>query len=156
MSLTDIPAVPFCHVKLKAPKPLPDAYPKSLKTLGDYLRKKRLDLKLLQEDVSRKIGVSTPSIQNWETGHAAPSLSVIPRLIGFLGYIPFETSTKRPYEKIKLYRRILGLSRKELAKRLRIDPSTLARWEKGRGNPSKELLEKVSRFLASTTLDPKE
>ena len=41
--LNFIPALPFCHVRLSGPKPLPKAYPKHLKTLGDHIRKRRLD-----------------------------------------------------------------------------------------------------------------
>ncbi len=50
-------------------------------------------------------------------------------------------------EKIKTYRRNLGLSQKALAKRLKIDPSTLALWEKGKGWPSKEFLQTVADFF---------
>jgi transcriptional regulator with XRE-family HTH domain len=151
MSLTDIPALPFCHLKLKASRPLPAAYPKSMKTLGDHLRKRQLDLKLPQKKVAQRIGVSTASIQNWETGHTTPSLTVMQRLIAFLGYIPFEMPAKNTGDRIKGYRRVLGLRRNDLAQQLKIDPSTLARWEKGKGNPSKELLEKVSGFLTSSS-----
>jgi len=52
-----IPALPFCRVALKAERPVLPFYPKSLKTLGDHFKKKRLDLKLLQKDVAKKIGV---------------------------------------------------------------------------------------------------
>jgi len=115
--------------------------------LGDHLRKRRLDLKLLQKDVAQKIGVDTASIRNWETGHATPSLSVTPSLIEFLGYIPFETSAKSPGERIKVYRQVPGLTRKDLAKRFGINPSTLARWEKGKGNPSKRIMEMISEYF---------
>jgi transcriptional regulator with XRE-family HTH domain len=130
-----------------------------LKTLGDHLRKKRLDLKLLQKDVAQKIGVDAASVNNWETDRNNPSLAIIPKLIEFLGYIPFEIPAKNLGEKIRAYRQALGLSRKELARELKVDPSTLKRWERGNGRPSKELREKVGCFLASfpgATLAPKE
>jgi hypothetical protein len=41
-------ALHFCEVTLTAKKPLSEAYPKTLKTLGDHLRKRRLDLNLFQ------------------------------------------------------------------------------------------------------------
>jgi len=118
-----------------------------LKTLGDHLRKKHLDLKLLQKDVAQRLGVDETTIHNWETGHTTPALPVMPRLIEFLGYIPFEISAKSLGEKIKVYRRIHGLSRKELAKRLKIDSSTIRRWERRKGSPSKELLERLKRLI---------
>ena len=45
-------------MSLTASRPLPPAYPRELKTLGDHLRKKRLDLGLLQKDVSQSLGVN--------------------------------------------------------------------------------------------------
>jgi transcriptional regulator with XRE-family HTH domain len=131
-------------VTLKGQKPLNPAYPKSLKTLGDHLRKRRLDLELLQKEVAQKIGTSEASIHNWERGHATPSLNFMPRILKFLGYVPFEMPTGILGEKIKTYRWVLGLSQKALAKQLRIDPCTLARWEKGKGRPLKELLSLIT------------
>jgi transcriptional regulator with XRE-family HTH domain len=128
-------------VTLKAERPLPPAYPNSLKTLGDHLRKKRIDLKLLQKEVAQKLGVDEASVHNWERGHTTPSLSFMPRIIKFLGYVPFEIPSGSLGEKIRAYRRIIGLSRKALARELKIDPGTLARWERGKGRPSKELLQ---------------
>jgi len=118
--------------------------------LGDHLRKKRLDLKLLQKDVAQRFGVDETTIHNWETGHTTPSLPIIPKLIAFWGYIPFEMPAKRNLgQRVKAHRRVLGLRRKDLAEQIKIDPSTLARWEIGEGKASKELLKKVSRFLDS-------
>lgn len=146
MSNKPIPALPFCHVALKAQKPLPPFYPKSLKTLGDHLKKKRLDLKLRQSDVAPKLGVDETSVHNWERGHTTPSVNIIPKILNFLGYNPFETETKSPG---KRYRRTLGLTQKEFAGRLKIDPGTLRRWEKGEGRLSKESFQNLVDFFAS-------
>jgi len=147
--------LPFCHLSLKAHRPLPPAYPKSLKTFGDHLRKRRLDLKLFQKDVAQRLGVDETTIHNWETGHTTLSLPIIPRLIAFLGYIPFETLAKSLCEKIVIYRRILGLSQKELARQLGIDPSTLGRWEREKGQPSKQLSSKLEAILLNLPHPPK-
>jgi len=69
--------------------------------LGDHLKKRRLDLKLLQREVAQKLGVDKTSIHNWERGHATPSLCFMPRIIEFLGYTPFEMPTENIGEKIK-------------------------------------------------------
>lgn len=147
-----IPALPFCEVTLKAQRPLPPAYPKALKPFGDHLKKKRLDLKLLQGDVAQKLGVNKTSIHNWERGSATPSLFFMPRILKFVGYIPFVIETASPAEKIKPYRRIVGLTQKALAKQLKIDPTTLARWERGKGQPPKEFLTGLNQFFASLPL----
>jgi ribosome-binding protein aMBF1 (putative translation factor) len=45
-----------------------------------------------------------------------------------------------------------GLSQKKLANVLRIDPTTLARWEKGKAKPSKKLGERLVGLLDIQTL----
>jgi transcriptional regulator with XRE-family HTH domain len=149
MSNRVIPALPFCHVTLKTQKPLDPSYPKSLKTFGDHLKKRRLDLGLLQKEVAEKIGVDEASVHNWERNLTAPSLGLMPRVLEFLGYIPFQMETGSLGEKIKSYRWVLGLSQKALAKQLKIDPCTLARWEKGKGRPLKELLNSIHNLVES-------
>lgn len=148
-----IPALPFCKVTLKAQKPVPPNYPKTLKTLGDHLRKKRLDLKLLQEEVAQKLGVDKDSLCNWENNRNSPSLYFIPEIIKFLGYIPDCIKGKTLGEKIVTYRKLLGFTQKKLAHHLGIDPSTLGRWERSKSKPSKKLLEKLTAFFTSLPSD---
>jgi transcriptional regulator with XRE-family HTH domain len=44
-------------------------------------------------------------------------------------------------------RTALGLSQKEAAKRMGVDPGTLAKWERGEREPVGRFLEAVERFL---------
>ena len=83
--------MPFCQITLKGKRPLAKAYPKILKTLGDHLRKKRLDLKLLQKDVARIIGVTESTIWNWEHG-TDPEKRYMKRINGFLS--DYKAATK--------------------------------------------------------------
>ncbi len=143
-----MPALPFCHVRLKASKPQSSQYPKSLNTLGDHLRKKRLDLGLLQKEVASQIGVDEITICNWERQRTAPTLSHIPKVLGFLGYMPLTAHPEGLGQKLVTFRRVRGLSQKVLARRLKIDPTTLARWERGERKPSRKLVKKVEALLA--------
>jgi transcriptional regulator with XRE-family HTH domain len=140
---TGIPALPFCHISLKGQKPLPKAYPQELKTLGDHLRKKRLDQKLLQRQVALILGVEEATIWNWENNYSSPKLHYIPRIIKFLGYVPFNVEPKTLRERIVNYRRLSGITQKELAHRLGIDPTTLARWEKNEKSPVKRYRQRL-------------
>ncbi len=140
-------ALPFCHITLKTQKPLPSAYPQTPKTIGDHLRKRRLDLNLLQKDIAQKLDVCEPSIYNWENNLAKPALRYIPKIIEFLGYVPFDTSNMSVGEKIVSYRRLLGLSQKKLAHRLGIDPSTLGRWERDKRQPPERVLKDLNTLL---------
>ena len=135
--------MPFCHITLKTQKPLPSAYPRTLKTLGDHLRKRRLDLDLFQKEVAQRLGVGETSVFNWENNLTKPAIKYIPKIIEFLGYVPFDTSTLSVGEKIVVYRKRLGLSQKRLAHQLGIDPSTLSKWERDKRQPSERLLKDV-------------
>ena len=78
--------MPFCSLTLKGPKPLPAQYPRELNTLGDHLRKHRLDLGLLQREIAEQIGVEESTITNWERQRTVPEIRYIPRIVEFLGY----------------------------------------------------------------------
>jgi transcriptional regulator with XRE-family HTH domain len=81
-------ALPFCSLKLKSTKPISDQYPKEINTLGDHIRKRRLDLGLLQREVAEKIGVTKATIYHWERQRTQPEIRFIARIIEFLGYDP--------------------------------------------------------------------
>ena len=127
---THTPALPFCHLHLRIQRPLSRAHPKALKTLGDHIRKRRLDLQLLQSDVAQRLGVTESCIWNWENSATAPVFPYWPAIIGFLGYNPLP-KPQTLAEQLVQARKIQGLSQKEMAKRLGVDPSALARRERG-------------------------
>lgn len=122
--------------------------------MGDHLRKRRLDLKLQQKEVAKKLGVSETTIYNWENNLASPSLCFIPKIIEFLSYLPDHIPDNAPVvktlgEKIATSRRLCGLTQKEVAHRLGIDPTTLGRWEKDESLPSKKQQELLDRVFTS-------
>ena len=125
--------MPFCSATLIAPKPKPPAYPKSLNSIGDHLRKARLDRGLLQREVGIRLGVDALTITNWERNRTTTAIQCIPRIIAFLGYTPWDGKTRTPGERLKMYRWTRGLSQAEMAELLGVDPGTLARREKGKG-----------------------
>ena len=139
--------------QLTAKKPLPPEYPKNLQTIGDHLRKRRLDLKLLQREVASKLGVDTLTICNWETNRSNPRLYLIPKVIEFLENDPFPGMAITMGERIKQYRRKQGLSIKKLAKILDIDPTTLARWERGTKKTRKKTLDRLNHLLSRHSSD---
>ena len=144
-----IPALPFCHVSIKGNRPLPKAYPRELKTIGDHIRKKRLDLKLHQYEVAPIIGVNKTTIFNWERNYSSPKLRHIPKIIEFLGYIPFEVESESLGKRIVNYRRLVGMTQKDLARKLGVDPTTLARWERDEKSPQNKYIEKSIVLLRS-------
>ena len=88
------------------------------------------------------------TVNNWERNRCQPRLHLFPKIAQFLGYSPFPTEAKHTIgEAIKAYRLMHGLSQKKMAKVLRIDPTTLARWEKGKDTPSKKLSQRLVDLL---------
>jgi len=127
-------ALPFCHVRLSGPKPQHKAYPKHLKTLGDHLRKRLLDLGLLQKEAAEQLGVDTASIYNWESNEVQPMVHCLPGILAFLGHNPLPEAGDL-IGKLKRLRGTLGLSQEKLAQTLGIDESTVAGWERGENTP---------------------
>jgi transcriptional regulator with XRE-family HTH domain len=139
-------ALPFCHLAITAQKPPPSQYPKQFKTLGDHIRKRRLDLGLFQKQVAEQIEVSEATIWNWECNESSPQIHLLPQILKFLGYDPFPPSSGSIGETLVLTRRHLGLTQQAMAERLGVDPTTLARWERGKGRPSIKDLTILSRL----------
>lgn len=57
------------------------------KTIGDHIRNRRLELKLLQKEVASKLGVSEATIWNWENNRTKPANRLKSKIETFLGYI---------------------------------------------------------------------
>jgi transcriptional regulator with XRE-family HTH domain len=127
---TGIPAFPFCHLRLLAPKPAGNSYPTELRTVGDHVRKRRLDLGLNQGQVAEQFNATVQTVCNWEKGRSQPEPRHYPAVIRFLGYDPSPEPASLG-ERIQAARRREGLSQKELARKLRLDPATIWRWETG-------------------------
>ena len=141
--------MPRCHFTLRGQRPLPQGYPRKLKTLGDHIRKKRLDLGLTQKEAAKKIGVDSGTLRYWENGHTSPQTYLIPRVISFLGYLSY-VPPESFSEWLRTCRTALGLSRKKLAEKLGMDESTVSGWECGRHQPTKESLERIKAFFANS------
>jgi transcriptional regulator with XRE-family HTH domain len=127
--------------------------PTQPQTVGDHIRRRRLALHLLQRDVAEQVGVDKTSIFNWESNTAEPEVRFMPAVIRFLGYNPLPAATTTGGQLVRR-RTTFGLSQREAATELGIDPSTLARWERGERQPTGEFLGRVERFLDEGTTPP--
>jgi transcriptional regulator with XRE-family HTH domain len=133
-------------------KPVALPYPGALNTLGDHIRTKRLDLGLRQKDVAQLLGVTTDSVAYWENNRNQPSLRMIPGIIAFLGYNPDldAPADETLGERIIRVRRALGIRQNDLARQLGVDPTTLARWERGESAPAPENRSVLIDFLMTS------
>jgi DNA-binding transcriptional regulator YiaG len=82
---TGTPALPFCHARLKGKKLKDSAYPSEIKTRGDRLRTKRLDLGLYQSDVATILGVTKDTVCYWENNRVKPSPYSQIKIVAFIG-----------------------------------------------------------------------
>jgi transcriptional regulator with XRE-family HTH domain len=141
----------FATVKLRAAKPLSPAYPKELERLGDHLRKRRLDLGLLQREAAGELGVTESTVYHWETGKTAPKTRHLPSILRFLGHDPRpmpETFAGR----LQAVRTARGLSQAAFARLLGVDPGTVARWETGLSRPRRVIEAHLSEVLGQESL----
>jgi transcriptional regulator with XRE-family HTH domain len=135
-------------LEIRAKKPRPEAYPRELKTYGDHLRAKRLDLGFLQGQVAAKIGVNETTVYNWENNRVAPSVRLIPQIIQFLGYCPYTPGLPLS-GKLKIWRQSLGFSQEKVATALGVDEGTWRRWEAGQRQPAPKYWGRINIFLDS-------
>lgn len=138
--------MPFCHVTLRRQKPLPRGYPRALCTIGDHLRRRRLDSGLLQREVAERIGADESTVTNWELNRTKPALRFLPAIVRFLGYTPW-TADGSIGERLLAYRRERGLSQSALARLLGVDSGTLSRWERGFRLPTGKYVRLAEAFL---------
>ena len=148
-SRTDIPALPFCHVHCRVRKPSDPPDPAGLRTLGDHLRRRRLDLGLLRREAAARLGAHVATLANWEVGRAAPALWFYPAILVFLEYDPRPPAPGRLGQQLQHHRRGRGLTQAALAHQLGVDPGTLARWEHGTREPAGKFAAKAEAVLAS-------
>ncbi|MBU1949087.1 MAG: transcriptional regulator, partial [Candidatus Eisenbacteria bacterium] len=131
---------------LKAPKPVGREYPTELRTIGDHVRKRRLDLGLSQQDLAKILRVTVSTVSYWETKRANPSIRSLSRVLRFLGYDPRPQAKAFP-ELIRQLRQGLGLSQEGLAEKIGVDPSTVRKWEKLGYHPRPQLYARLAKIL---------
>ncbi len=138
--------MPFCHAELRIAKPKSERYPKQLNTLGDHIRARRIDLGLLQRQVADQIGIYTQTLTQWERNTTGPAVQHIPAIIRFLDYDPSAPVTSL-LERLRAARRARGLTQRQFAHELGVDPATICDWENGVHEPSRKKRELIDAFL---------
>jgi transcriptional regulator with XRE-family HTH domain len=111
--------------------------PRALRTVGDHVRVRRLTLGLLQREVARQLGVGLSTLAKWERNRSTPPVRYLPRIIRFLGYCPWRAARHRG-DMLRQAREAAGLTQRQFATLVGVDPGTLSRWEV-HGRPSRPL-----------------
>ena len=119
--------MPFIRVRLAGRKRAP--YEANPKTLGEHLKKERVERHLLQREVASLIGACPAAYLHWEKDQSEPPVSFYPAIIRFLGYVPWREPESRQ-ERMLQFRRRHGWSMEHAAKQAGVDEGTWGRWEK--------------------------
>ena len=139
--------MPFCRqtpLTLKALRA--KDYSEDPKTLGQHLKKRRRELGLLQREAAIRLGVSTETVVNWETGRTEPVPAQFRPIVTFLGYDPtLEPQTLA--ERLAAKQRRLGASLAQVARYLGWDPGSLRRYLDGTWRLSPDRRDALEAFL---------
>jgi transcriptional regulator with XRE-family HTH domain len=145
--------------------------PKDPATVGGYLRRRRLELKLHQSQVAQRLGISTVALSRWECDKVYPSWEQQPKVAEFLGFDPFanpalgrfrgnetyDVAVLTPEATLNIGQQIvkkaieLKKSRQQIGRELGINAKTIRNWELGRKKPSPALMARILKFLAVKT-----
>ena len=141
--------------------------PKKPKTIGEHLRKRRLELGIVQSEAARRLRISTVTLSRWECDKVYPTWTHQPDLIAYLSYDPFtdpalgSPKVNEPSgvaflssgahtnigQEIRNRRLQMRKTRKQFAKELGVDVKTLRNWETNRCHPSVALLRRLVKLL---------
>ena len=139
--------MPFASVALKGLKPKDTDF--EARSIGEHIRKRRLELRLSQREAARRLGLSWRTVFNWENGKTKPAVESIPAIIEFLGRDPFGNADSLS-DRLAAARRTRGWTIKQAAEQLGVDEGTWGRWEKTE-IPSKRYQAMAEAFLEALT-----
>ncbi len=140
----------FVPIRLKALKPKETDF--EPRTLGQHLKKRRLELRLTQKQVAHRLGVNPWTVLNWEKDNTDPPVASMPAILQFLGHVPFPDPRSIP-QRLLAKRRAMGWTIKEAAWQLRVDEATWAAWEGGRTAARGRFLRLVESLLLAPLIE---
>jgi transcriptional regulator with XRE-family HTH domain len=139
----------FCQTRFIGKKRDNPAYPTELNTLGDHLRKVRLDRDLSQSDIARLLNVTTDTVTGWEMNRHEPPAKLAKAIIDFLGYVPFMSAEDSLGKRLRLARLASGMTQEEVAAWIGCDESNLRLIEACQRQPQEKTKIKMEGFISS-------
>ena len=121
--------MPFCSLTLTAKKP--SKTPENPKTIGEHIKKRRLEMALTQAQLARRLSVSECTITGWKKNRSNPTSRCFPTMVELSGYISQLSTAPTLGQKMVQYRRRRGINQETMAEQLGVDPTTLGRWDRG-------------------------
>lgn len=139
-----LPALLF---KQKFRNPIPQNYPQEPTTIGEHLRKKRIDSDLSQAELAKILGVSTDCLTYWENNRSNPQITYYPRIHHFLVFCTSTFDETNFCDFLRSYRLKNGFIYRALGSHLKVDATTVRAWEKGLSLPSSTMKGKLGILL---------
>ncbi len=137
----------FVNLTLRCKRPINQAYPKQLLTLGDHLRTVRLDRGLSQPQMAKLLKVTTDTVTGWELNRYEPQARLAKEIIKFLSYLPFQEQNCSIGRQLYLARLVLGHSQDQAALKMGCDESNLRCIELGKRVPQPKTLRRIESYL---------
>jgi DNA-binding transcriptional regulator YiaG len=128
----DTPVRRFLPSRKTVRKPNAPQYSEDPRTLGEHIRKKRIERTMLQKELAALLGVTEDCITGWEKERTEPQVKYYPNIIAFLEYYPFVHETETLAGKLKQIRFCYGLSFRQCAYQFSISEDAAKRWERGK------------------------
>ena len=173
-SFQDSPCGSVYHLTIEIPKQIfIDGYPEKIETIGDLLRKTRMDRGLEVKQLQGILRADENSITNWELRGVYPKPIYLKRIIDFikthqtdpipaldmheLFFAPNPAYPKKLNslgDQLRAARLENFMTIKELAQELRVNECTVAKWERGGSRPMPHMLERIQAFLAAHCTTP--
>ncbi len=142
----------ICKIQFQVKRAKNPAYPAELNTLGDHLRKTRLDRGLSQPDVARMLRVSEATVTGWELNRNEPTPKFAKAIIAFLGYFPFADDSDSFGKRLYYARLITGKTQEQVADLIGSDESNLRRIELDEREPQGRTRRKIEEYISAAVL----
>ena len=109
-----------------------------MEDFGKRLKELRMQHRMTQEEMARRLGVTSEAVSDWETGKSSPSYE--------------SSASKQDFGKrLKELRTRHHLSQEEMAKRLGVTSQAVSKWENGRSTPDFSVIIPLARLFHITT-----
>ena len=131
-------------------KPTYKDYPTELTTLGDHLRKVRLDKGMSQPEVAKTLEVTTDTVTNWELNRNVPTAKFAKRILEFMEYVPNEWRDAPFHKRLFYSRMITGKTQRQVASEIGLDLSTIQFAERSKRNTIHKTRRKIFDYCTHT------
>lgn len=138
---------PFFTASLSARRATPIGIPEELRTLGDHIRKARIERGEYQSDLAKMFRVTPDTVTNWELNRNKVGREYYPIVEKYLGYLSKEFELTELAHKLAFYRWEHNMSIKELGRTIGVDTSCIRSAERGKNSFQKITRKRLQKFI---------